>query len=122
MHSAIYLALDDEIQARIVQEIMHGLFHAFLEFMEYERITGGTSGCRCRQCACRAPRMLEFAISKDAKTRICLVKDGVILSNSPPSQKTCDFLLKGLSKLTTPAQYIRPSLRRALTGSMPSRN
>jgi len=29
-----------EIQARIVQEMMHGLFHAFLEFTEYERITG----------------------------------------------------------------------------------
>jgi len=49
MCSATYLALDalyDEIQAR-VQEMMHGLFNAFLEFTEYERITGrkwGTSG------------------------------------------------------------------------------
>ena len=33
--------LYDEIQARIVVEMMHGLFHAFLEFTEYERITGG---------------------------------------------------------------------------------
>jgi hypothetical protein len=50
MRSTTYLALDalyDEIQARFVQEMMHSLFHAFLEFTEYERITGrkwGTSG------------------------------------------------------------------------------
>ncbi|KAJ3558284.1 hypothetical protein NM688_g1014 [Phlebia brevispora] len=60
MRSAAYLALDtlyDEIQARIVQEMMHGLFHAFLEFSEYESITGGkwgTGGCkqlaRCLEC------------------------------------------------------------------------
>ncbi|KAI0697014.1 hypothetical protein BC835DRAFT_801481 [Cytidiella melzeri] len=73
MRSASYLALDtlcDEIQARIVQEMMHGLFHAFLEFAEYERITGGkwgTGGCRCRQCARRAPRVLEFALMDDVK-------------------------------------------------------
>jgi hypothetical protein len=73
MRSASYLSLDtlyDEIQARIVQEMMHGLFHAFLEFAEYERITGGkwgTGGCRCRQCARRAPRVLEFALGDDVK-------------------------------------------------------
>ncbi|KAH9910438.1 uncharacterized protein BXZ73DRAFT_93761 [Epithele typhae] len=73
MRSASYLSLDtlyDEIQARIVQEMMHGLCHAFLEFSEYEATTGGkwgTGGCRCRQCARRAPRILEFAISDDVK-------------------------------------------------------
>ena len=44
MFSANYLQIQplyDEIQARIVVEMMHGLFHAFLEFTEYERITGG---------------------------------------------------------------------------------
>ena len=61
MCSANYLQIQplyDEIQARIVVEMMmHRLFHAFLEFTEYERITGGKwgSGCRCRQCARRAP-------------------------------------------------------------------
>ena len=45
MRSTTYLALDalyDEIQARFVQEMMHGLFLAFLEFTEYGRITGGS--------------------------------------------------------------------------------
>ncbi|PAV14722.1 hypothetical protein PNOK_0980000 [Pyrrhoderma noxium] len=43
MFSANYLQIQplyDEIQARIVVEMMHGLFHAFLEFTEYERVTG----------------------------------------------------------------------------------
>jgi hypothetical protein len=44
--------------------MMHGLFHAFLEFAEYG---GTTSGCRFRQCACYAPRPLEFALSDDVK-------------------------------------------------------
>jgi len=52
MRAATYLSLStlyDEIQARIVQEMLHGLLHAFLEFPEYERITAGswgTGGCR----------------------------------------------------------------------------
>jgi hypothetical protein len=43
MRSATYFNLQtlyDEVQVHIVQEIIHGLFHAFLEFAEYERITG----------------------------------------------------------------------------------
>jgi hypothetical protein len=54
-------SLHDKIQARIVQEMLHGLFHAFISFDEYERLTGGkwgTGGCRCRQCARRVPRVL----------------------------------------------------------------
>jgi hypothetical protein len=46
---------------------MHSLFHAFLEFAEYEKVTGGkwgTGGCRCGRRAHRAPRTLEFALSK----------------------------------------------------------
>jgi hypothetical protein len=33
-------SLHDEVQVRIVQLMMHGLFHAFLEFEEYEWIMG----------------------------------------------------------------------------------
>jgi hypothetical protein len=72
---ADYLSLQtlrDEVQARIIQEMVHGLFHAFLEFSEYERVTGekwGTGGCRCRQCARRAPRILEFSLRDDVGNR-----------------------------------------------------
>ena len=47
MRAATYLsiiALYDEIQACIVQEMIHGLFHGFLEFTEYEGVTGGRWG------------------------------------------------------------------------------
>ncbi|KAF8868711.1 hypothetical protein BD779DRAFT_894105 [Infundibulicybe gibba] len=119
MRSATYLSLQtlyDEIQARIVQEMMHGLFHAFLEFSEYERLTGGkwgTGGCRCRQCARRAPRVLEFALAEDVKNPhldrgarralVGLFGEGwctVEFASIP--QKTRDSLLKGVGKRTTP--------------------
>ncbi|KAF8908755.1 hypothetical protein CPB85DRAFT_1308603 [Mucidula mucida] len=119
MRSATYLSLQtlyDEIQARIVQEMMHGLFHAFLEFSEYERLTGGkwgTGGCRCRQCARRAPRVLEFALSDDVKNAhldrgarralVGLYGEGWCtheFSALPPKLK--DNLLKGVGKRTTP--------------------
>lgn len=119
MQSAAYLSLDalyDEIQARIVQEMMHGLFHAFLEFAEYERITGGkwgTGGCKCRQCARRAPRVLEFAMRDDVKNPhlergarralVGLFGDGWCNAEfARLTQKTRDSLLKGLQKRTTP--------------------
>lgn len=119
MSSAAYLSIDtlyDEIQARIVQEMMHGLFHAFLEFPEYERITGGkwgTGGCRCRQCARRAPRVLEFAISDDAKNPnlergarralVGLFGEGWCTSEfASLPQRLRESLLKGLAKRTTP--------------------
>lgn len=119
MRSASYLSLDslyDEIQARIVQEMMHGLFHAFLEFAEYERITGGkwgTGGCRCRQCARRAPRVLEFALMDDVKNPhlergarralVGLFGEGWCAPEfAHLPQKTRDGLLKGLTKRTTP--------------------
>ena len=75
MRSATYLRIQplyDEIQARIVQEMMHGLFDAFLGSYEYERTTAGkwgTGGCVCQQCARRAPRVLMFAIAEDVKNR-----------------------------------------------------
>jgi len=53
-----------------MQEMLHGLFHAFNSLAEYERLTGGewgTGGCRCHQCARRAPRVLEFAHEDDVK-------------------------------------------------------
>jgi hypothetical protein len=84
MRATSYLALDslyNEVQARIVQEMMHGLFHTFLEFAEHERITGGkrgTGGCRCRQCARRVPRVLEFACADDGPV---LTKFQVIVSS-----------------------------------------
>ncbi|KAF5392915.1 hypothetical protein D9757_000905 [Collybiopsis confluens] len=72
-------ALRDEVRGRIIVELCHGLFHAFLEFGEYEALVrgvrGGTTsvaskrmsisigaigGCRCRSCARRAPRILQF--------------------------------------------------------------
>jgi hypothetical protein len=119
MRSATYLNLQtlyDEVQARIVQEMMHGLFHAFLEFSEYERITGGkwgTGGCRCRQCARRAPRVLEFALQDDVKNphleagarRALVGMFGEGWCNAEfvgLAQKTRDTLLKGLAKRTTP--------------------
>ncbi|KAI1785245.1 hypothetical protein LXA43DRAFT_1117799 [Ganoderma leucocontextum] len=119
MRSATYLALDtlyEEVQARIVQEMMHGLFHAFLEFSEYEAITGGkwgTGGCRCRQCARRAPRVLEFSILDDVKNShlergarralVGLFGEGWCTSEfAALPQKTRDALLKGLGKRTTP--------------------
>ncbi|KIY69562.1 hypothetical protein CYLTODRAFT_442612 [Cylindrobasidium torrendii FP15055 ss-10] len=119
MRSATYLSLQslyDEIQARIVQEMMHGLFHAFLEFSEYERVTGGkwgTGGCRCRQCARRAPRVLEFAISDDVKNAhldrgarralVGLFGEGWCTREfSELPQKLKDNLIKGVGKRTTP--------------------
>jgi hypothetical protein len=119
MRSATYLDLDtlyDEVQARIVQEMMHGLFHAFLEFAEYERITGGkwgTGGCRCRQCARRAPRVLEFALQDDVKNPhlergarralVGLYGEGWCNAEfARLTQKTRESLLKGVMKRTTP--------------------
>lgn len=119
LRSATYLSLDtlhDEIQARIIQEMMHGLFHAFLSFEEYERLTGskwGTGGCRCRQCARRAPRVLEFAIADDVQNKtlergarralVGLFGEGWCASEFAglPS-KLRESLLKGVGKRTTP--------------------
>ncbi|KAG5719893.1 hypothetical protein E4T56_gene5072, partial [Termitomyces sp. T112] len=119
MRSSIYLSLStlyDEIQARIVQEMMHGLFHAFLPFPEYERLTAGswgTGGCRCRQCARRAPRILEFSLADDVKNQLLergarralvgLFGEGWCTSEfAALSPKLRDGLLKGLGKRTTP--------------------
>jgi len=119
MKSATFLSIQslyDEIQARIVQEMMHGLYHAFLEFSEYERITGGkwgSGGCRCRQCARRAPRVLEFAIADDVKNQhlergarralVGIYGEGWCTSEfSKLPEKIKLQLVKGLAKRTTP--------------------
>jgi len=119
MKSATFLSIQslyDEIQARVVQEMMHGLYHAFLEFSEYERITGGkwgSGGCRCRQCARRAPRVLEFSIAEDVKNQhlergarralVGIYGEGWCTSEfSKLPDKIKLQLVKGLAKRTTP--------------------
>lgn len=123
LRSALYLSLPtlhDEIQARIIQEMMHGLFHAFLPFEEYERLTAGawgTGGCRCRQCARRAPRVLEFALADDVKNQ--LLERGArraLVGLFGEGWCTPEFaglpvrlresLLKGVGKRTTPANAL----------------
>lgn len=117
--SANYLQLQtlyDEVQARLVQEMLHGLFHAFLEFSEYERITGGrwgTGGCRCRQCARRAPRTLTFAMRPDVQNQyldrgarralVGLFGEGWCTTEfAQLPQKTKDGLMTGLKKRVVP--------------------
>lgn len=74
--SASYLLLDSlrvEVEARVVEEMLHGLFHAYLPFEEYEKITGGrwgVGGCKCKSCVRRIPRVLEFATAEDVKNVI----------------------------------------------------
>ena len=126
LRAALYLtlpSLHDEIQARIAQEMMHGLFHAFLPFTEYERLTGGrwgTGGCRCRQCARRAPRVLEFALADDVKNALLergarralvgLFGEGWCNQEfAQLPQKIREAVLKGVSKRTT-AQNAFPLL------------
>jgi hypothetical protein len=119
MRSAIYISLTslyDEIQARIVHEMMHGLFHAYVDFAEFERITGGkwcVSGCRCRQCARRIPRIIEFALLDDVKNELLQrgARRGLVdifgegWSNAEFAKldkKIRDAALKGVAVRTTP--------------------
>lgn len=74
--SAIYLSLGTlqaEIEARIVEEMMHGFYHAYLTMDEYNALTGGrwgVGGCHCKICIRRAPRILEFATSGDVENPV----------------------------------------------------
>ncbi|KAI0002559.1 hypothetical protein BJV74DRAFT_882177 [Russula compacta] len=119
MRSATYVSLTslyDEVQARIVQEMMHGLFHAYVDFDEYERITGrkwGVSGCRCRQCARRIPRVIEFALLDDVKNELLQrgARRGLVgmfgegwcnAEFAKLDKKIRDTALKGVAKRTTP--------------------
>lgn len=120
LRSATYLSLPqlyNETQARIVYEMLHGLYHAFLEFDEYERITNakwGIGGCRCRQCARRIPRVLEFALSDDVannylergarRALVGLFGEGWCNAEfAALPQKIRDSVVKGVGKRTTPA-------------------
>ena len=119
MRSATYISLDslyDEVQARIVQEMMHGLFHAYVDFTEYERITGGkwgVAGCRCRQCARRMPRVIEFALLDDVKNELLQrgARRGLVgmfgegwcnAEFAKLDKKIREAALKGVAKRTTP--------------------
>ena len=119
LRAALYLSLDslhDEIQARIVQEMLHGLYHAFIPFDEYERLTNGkwgTGGCRCRQCARRVPRVLEFALADDVQNRhlesgsrralVGLFGEGWVHQEfSSLPLKIRESILRGLGKRTRP--------------------
>ncbi|KAI9451958.1 hypothetical protein F5148DRAFT_528064 [Russula earlei] len=119
MRSSTYISLTslyDEVQARIVQEMMHGLFHAYVEFAEYERITSGkwgVSGCRCRQCARRIPRIIEFALLDDVKNSLLErgARRGLVgmfgegwcnAEFAKLDKKIRDAALKGVAKRTTP--------------------
>lgn len=70
--SAKYLRLDTlehEIRARIVADMAHGLFHAYLPSKEYNDIIQAsretTSGCLCEQCRQNVLGILEFALRDD---------------------------------------------------------
>ncbi|KAF8268918.1 hypothetical protein EI94DRAFT_1799823 [Lactarius quietus] len=119
MRSATYISLDslyEEVQARIVHEMMHGLFHAYVEFNEYERITGGkwgVSGCRCRQCARRMPRVIEFSLLDDVKNELLQrgARRGLVgmfgegwcnAEFAKLDKKIREAALKGVAKRTTP--------------------
>ncbi len=52
---AMEISLDDlrkEVEARIVEDMTHGLFHAYLTMDQYDQVTGGrwgVGGCKCKQ-------------------------------------------------------------------------
>ncbi|KAG6808952.1 hypothetical protein H0H92_002253, partial [Tricholoma furcatifolium] len=111
--------------ARIVQEMIHRPFHAFLPFPEYERLTGGawgTGGCRFRQCARRAPRVLELLFLYDVKDTLLergvrralvgLFGEGWCTSEfAALPAKLRDSLLKGVGKHPTSENVFASPLR-----------
>ncbi|KAJ6612107.1 hypothetical protein B0H10DRAFT_2192593 [Mycena sp. CBHHK59/15] len=121
--SANYLSLPTlhaEVQARVVTEMAHGLFHALLPFTAYEELTHGAwraGGCTCRKCAARIPRILEFALRPDVSDAVlergarralvglfgvgwCTPEFAAL----PP--KLHAVAIKGLAKRTTPANAL----------------
>ncbi|KAJ7935967.1 hypothetical protein B0H13DRAFT_1947640 [Mycena leptocephala] len=121
--SANYLSLPTlhtEVQARVVSEMAHGLFHAALPFTAYEALTHGAwraGGCTCRKCAARVPRILEFALRPDVQDQVlergarralvglfgtgwCTPEFAAL----PP--KLHSSALKGLAKRSTPANAL----------------
>ncbi|KDQ53319.1 hypothetical protein JAAARDRAFT_161813 [Jaapia argillacea MUCL 33604] len=123
MRAATFLemqSLYDEVQGRVVTEMCHGLFHAFLEFVEYERVIGGkwgVGGCRCRQCSRRVPRVLEFALAPDVqnphlergarRALVGLFGEGWTTPEFGRLDKRVrDGLVKGVGKRTTPINVL----------------
>ncbi|KAG9104873.1 hypothetical protein FRC06_006698 [Ceratobasidium sp. 370] len=123
IRSAKYLQLDTldaEARARIIMEMMHGLFHAYLPFDEYERVIEGkwgTGGCKCKQCQRRAPRVLEFALGDDIRDNV--LERGAqraLVGMYGEGWATSEFLslplrlknnlLKGVNNRTTPQSAI----------------
>lgn len=132
VRSAKYLQLDTldvEARARIIEEMMHGLFHAHLPFEEYDRIIGGkwgTGGCKCKQCQRRAPRVLEFALGDDVRDNILergaqRALSGMYGEGWTTSEflalplRLKNILLKGVRNRTTP-QNIIPLLQASQAG------
>ncbi|KAG8859862.1 hypothetical protein FRB91_006288 [Serendipita sp. 411] len=112
-----------EVEAYVVEEMLHGLFHAYLTLAEYEKITAGkwgVGGCRCRQCQRRVPRVLEFSQAPDIGNKtldrgamrglVGMFGEGWCTSEfAALSTKTRALVLNGLKKRTTP-QNIFPLL------------
>lgn len=108
----------NEIRARIVYELCHGLFHAYLDFPSYEALIKGRwalGGCRCRQCARRAPRVLEFATGSDIpggdkyldrgarRALVGLLGDGWVTAEwATLPQRLRDSVIKGVGKRCVP--------------------
>ncbi|KAJ6459078.1 hypothetical protein C8R45DRAFT_1221533 [Mycena sanguinolenta] len=121
--SANYLQLPTlhaEVQARIIAEMAHGLFHAALPFAAYEELTKGAwraGGCTCRKCAMRVPRILEFSLRPDVQDAVLergarralvgLFGTGWCTSEfAALPAKLQASALKGLAKRTTPANAL----------------
>ncbi|KAF8527101.1 hypothetical protein JB92DRAFT_2699425 [Gautieria morchelliformis] len=134
MRAATYLSMASlyaEVEARIVEDMCHGLFHAYMPFDEYENLTAGkwgVTGCKCRQCARRAPRVLEFATLEDVqnekltngarRTLVGLFGDGWCTPEfAALPQKARDSLLRGVQKRTIPLNVfpLLYAAQRALT-------
>ena len=85
----------------------------------YERITGSKwgNGCRCRQCARRAPRVLQFSVFPDVqnvyldrgarRALIGLFGEGWVTSEfAELPQKTRDGLLSSVKKRCLPMNVL----------------
>ncbi|KAF9078468.1 hypothetical protein BDP27DRAFT_1309623 [Rhodocollybia butyracea] len=113
----------DEIRGRIIVELCHGLFHAFLDFPSYDAVTkgrwgassGGVGGCICRQCARRAPRILEFAVRSEVadpyldrgarRALVGLLGDGWVTSEWAGLEgRLRESVLKGVKKRMMPLE------------------
>ncbi|KAH6884037.1 hypothetical protein BKA70DRAFT_1470385 [Coprinopsis sp. MPI-PUGE-AT-0042] len=96
LRSSAYLSLQsltNEIQARIAHEMLHGLFHAFLPFAEYEKLTQGRWGVG----GCRVDNVHVVFLA--CSNSLCKKTSRTSTLNEEVDEHS---LLKGLSKRTTP--------------------